>query len=129
MGLGLKKRIIAIVAICWSIVQVYNAATFTLDIFQLQVFHLCMAVVLVFLLKPVQKAGRLWLLFDYLAVLFSLAACAYFLLHYDRIITRMRFADPVLAGDVFFGAGLMLLCLEAGRRILGWGFPCWAGWP
>lgn len=121
MGQGLKKRIIAVIAVCWSLIQVYNAATFTLDIFQLQVFHLCMAVVLVFLLRPVPGGGRLWALFDYLAVAFTFAACIYFLMHYDRIITRMRFADPVLAGDVFFGAGLMLLCLEAGRRILGWG--------
>jgi TRAP transporter 4TM/12TM fusion protein len=110
-----------VVAVFWSIIQLYDAATFTLDIFQLEVIHLCLALVLVFLLKPAKGGGNFGALIDYGAVALALASGIYFLCEYERIITRMRFADPVLAGDIILGAGLIILCLEAGRRLLGWG--------
>ena len=34
-----KKLVVATVAIGWSAIQVFNAATFYLDIFQIQVIH------------------------------------------------------------------------------------------
>jgi TRAP-type uncharacterized transport system fused permease subunit len=47
-----KKRLIAGTAILWSLVQLYCAFTFALDILQLEMLHITFALVLTFLLKP-----------------------------------------------------------------------------
>ncbi len=116
-----KAQFIAVVGIFWSLLQLYNAATFALDTFQLVVLHLALALVLAFVLKPIQGLGKTGIVIDSVLILLAFGAGLYFFLDYDRVITRMRFADPVLPGDLFFGWAIIILCLESGRRLLGWG--------
>lgn len=76
---------------------------------------------LVYLMKPAFKTSKQRLLGDYSLVLVAFVCGLYFLLSYHRIITRIRFVDPVLLGDYVFGSLLILLILEAGRRVMGVG--------
>jgi TRAP transporter 4TM/12TM fusion protein len=117
----LKKRLVAGTAITWSLVQLYCAFTFALDILQVEMLHISFALILVFLLKPGpglfnRKGGA-----DLFLAALSLAAGAYFLFSYPRIIERIRFVDEVLPGDYAACMASLFLVLEAGRRLMGWG--------
>jgi len=114
-----KAIIISVTAICWSIIQLYNAATFDLDIFQIQIIHLSFALTLVFLSKPIDKKIPYLPFLDHTLTILSIATGIYFFSQYGRIITRMRFSDPILISDILMGTILILILLEAGRRILG----------
>ena len=114
-----KAVIISAIAICWSVIQLYNAATFDLDIFQIQIVHLAFALTIVFLAKPLKKRHPLISFFDYFLTVLSVCSGIYFYSQYGRIIERMRFSDPVFISDILMGTILIILLLEAGRRILG----------
>lgn len=117
----LKKKLVAATAITWSLVQLYCAFTFVLDILQVEMLHITFALMLVYLLKPGpgflnRKGGA-----DLFLTALSLAAGVYFLVSYPRIIERIRFVDDVLLGDYVACIASLFLVLEAGRRLMGWG--------
>jgi len=116
-----KKHLITIIAINWSLVQLYTAISFDLDILQLEVIHLSSALMLTFLLKKGPAIINKWDWGDYFLALLSFAAGLYFLMSYARIVERIRFVADVLPTDVIACIILIALILEAGRRIMGWG--------
>jgi TRAP transporter 4TM/12TM fusion protein len=121
MASGLRTKLISAIAVTWSLIQLYNAMTLDLDLFQIEVVHLTFGLMLVYLMKPALGRLKHGMLADYLPVVLSFASGLYFFISYGRIITRYRFVDPVLPGDFFFCCVLILLILEAGRRIMGLG--------
>lgn len=121
MSLDIKARMVSIIAIFWSLVQLYNATTQDLDLLQLEVVHITCALMLVYLLKPGFKKLSYGKYVDYAFVVLSFASGLYFFLSYGRIVTRYRFVDPVFWTDFFFGSAIILMILEAGRRVMGLG--------
>ena len=117
-------KLIALLGVTWSVTQVYTAASFAMDIFQVQVFHLAFAIALTYLMKPWKCFGVLNTPLTVFTAILSLASGFYFFFSYDRIITRVRFADPVFPMDVIAGAVLIILLIEAGRRLMGAGLAC-----
>lgn len=117
----MKKYLIAFFAISWSLMQLYNALTYYLDIFQVEMLHVTFALILVFLLKPGPRFLNRNNLADYCLAGLSLAAGIYFLYSYPRFIERLRFVDEVLPGDFIVCCLSLFLILEGGRRLLGWG--------
>ncbi|BEQ13581.1 TRAP transporter permease [Desulfoferula mesophila] len=121
MRLTAKTYLISLVAIAWSVVQLYNSITFDLDILQLEFMHLSFALILAFLLRP----GPAWInqknWSDYLLALASAAVGVYMMASYTRIAERIRFVSDVEMGDVLVCVVLIFLVLEAGRRVMGWG--------
>ena len=116
-----KKHLITIIAISWSLVQLYTAISFDLDILQLEVIHISSALMLTFLLKKGPAIINKWDLGDYFLTLLSLAVGLYFFMSYARIVERIRFVSDVLPTDTIACIILIALILEAGRRIMGWG--------
>ncbi len=121
MAAKFRRYAVSGLAICWSLVQLYNSLTFDLDILQLEVVHISFALALVFLLKegPAFMAPRG--LADNLLALLSLLVGAYFVASYPRIIERIRFVSEVLPSDIVGCVVLITLVLEAGRRTMGLG--------
>ena len=113
--MNLSLRLSSLIAIVWSLVQLYNAVTWDLDLFEIEVVHITFALMLVFLLRPSKKNSKFWLITDYTQVFLSLASGLYFFLSYERIIARYRFVDPVLWEDYFFGGLLILLIWKPGE--------------
>lgn len=56
---------------------------------------------------------------DYIPALISLNIGLYLVMNQARIISRQNFVDPVFLGDMICGGILILLILEAGRRLFG----------
>jgi TRAP-type uncharacterized transport system fused permease subunit len=116
-----KNSLIAVFAISLSFFQIYTAA-FGLfpNLIQRGIF-LGFVLVLGFLINPFSKKkpeGYQWL--DFLLIIFSVVFAIYIVFHYDRIIQ-----DPAGATwiDRGFGAILIVIVIEASRRVMGWNFP------
>jgi len=52
--------------------------------------------------------------------LLVIAAGGYYLLHFDRILSRWPMIDPMTGPDLFFGAVIILVLLDVTRRVVGW---------
>ena len=81
--------------------------------------HLFMAVILTVLFQPLGERG--WRrIVDWLMIAGSLAAILYYVQASTRLIERMENVDPVFPHDMLFGTIVLLLVLEATRRVVGW---------
>jgi TRAP transporter 4TM/12TM fusion protein len=76
---------------------------------------------LIFLRYPVRPKASLdkirW--WDILLAVLAAAAFAWVLIDHERMITRMKYADPVVTPDYIFGMMAIFCVLEATRRTLG----------
>ena len=108
------------VAVALGGYQLYTAMYLTLDSYLQRVVHLLFVLVLVFLLRP--ASGRPWArtlpaaVADLALVLASVAASLYPVVYYDQIVQRI--GQPTQA-DVLLGVAMVLLVLEATRRVIG----------
>ena len=121
--------VIGAIALGWSIFQLSLASWLILDSLAVRAIHLGFAMLIVYLAYPWRKrsAGgmfqtRLDLRLFFRAVVAGLACVAaiYILLDYHGISSRQ---GAPLERDVFFGTILLVLLLEAGRRVIGPALP------
>lgn len=119
---GTLAFIASIIAVFVSLFIFYGAfrGTFPLRI-QRGTFLLLM-IPLAFLHYPLHRNYRLhrmpW--WDFLFAIIAAACFAWIIVENERMITRFKYADPVLPLDLFFGTLAILSILEATRRTLGW---------
>jgi TRAP transporter 4TM/12TM fusion protein len=99
--------------------------------------HLLFAMTLVFLLYRMteerddqpksddqKRAGaRLPAPIDYVLLLLGTAPILYLFLNYEYIVTRIFYIDDLTWADTIFGWLLVVLVLEATRRVIGWALP------
>ncbi|MBD2843811.1 TRAP transporter permease [Paenibacillus sp. IB182496] len=112
-------RGIAILAAGMSIFHLYTGIFGSLEAFLQRSIHLTLALPLAFLLYPLRKGRqeRTWL--DYGLALLAFAPGIYIYLQQERLVTRWIFVDTVAAPDMIMGGLLIVLLLEAARRIIG----------
>ena len=104
--------------VIWCLFQLYIVLYPLHPIIQRPV-HLFMAVILTVFFQPLGERG--WRRFvDWLLIAGSLAAILYYVQASTRLIERMENVDPVFPHDMFFGTIVLLLALEATRRVVGW---------
>ena len=115
-------------AAAWSLFQLYTAQAGLYDLLIQLPVHVAFAVALGFLTLPTpdspEAATRLqaqrprrWL--DGLAALLALACAAHYVVHNERLTTRMAMVDDPQTIDVVVGVLFTLLLLEASRRHIG----------
>jgi TRAP transporter 4TM/12TM fusion protein len=128
---GRERTLVAAVAIAWSIFQLSIASFWILDTVTVRSIHLSFALFLAFLMYPAGKGrssgpsaqGGTSSLDLVLAVMGSVAAL-YITLDYVGLAGRQ---GAPLARDVLVGMLLLLLLLEATRRVIGPALPIIAG--
>lgn len=116
---GLAARVVAAIAISFSVFQLYTANFGVLDAHLQRAVHLSFAMALVFLLYPSSKGWdrrRLHWIDAALAVL-AAAAPLYIVHFYQELIMRAGVLNPE---DVAVGALGVFFVLEAARRVVGW---------
>ena len=59
-------------------------------------------------------------IFDYVLSILSLVVGIYIVLNSGRLVFRVQFWDQVFISDIVFGIIMILLVLEATRRVMGW---------
>ena len=127
---GFSKYIIPAVAIIWSIFQLSIASWWVLDSTFTRAIHLGFALLIVFLNYPLLKKSRFGLkflsatdripIFDYAISIIAALAAVYIAIDYDGLTTR--YGDPILR-DLIVGGILVVLLLEAARRVIGPALP------
>lgn len=85
--------------------------------------HLTLAIILVILWTPLESArlGRkLCGLIDALLILVAMATLVYYMQDIVRLTSRMETIDDIFLYDKVLGLAVILVLLEAVRRIVGW---------
>jgi len=115
-------QIISILAILMSIYQLYISLTLTISIMQQRAIHLGFGLVLTFLVTSFKKGwegtAREWVVKAVL-ILLSLAGTGYIVQQYSTLVERFGFPTNL---DIIFGSMIVLVSLEASRRMAGRGF-------
>ncbi|MFH1757564.1 MAG: TRAP transporter fused permease subunit, partial [Pseudomonadota bacterium] len=109
----------SLVAISWSIFQLYAVVAGFLHPLILYPIHVTFAVALVFLSYPTRRGSKGSVFFDGLLVLFTLVIGLYLFLNFERYSTRIPFVHSPTQMDIWLGISLVILLLEACRRIVG----------
>ena len=127
---GLSKYIIPIIAVFWSSFQLSIASWLILDSTFIRAIHLGFAILIVFLNYPLFKKTRFGLryfstkdripLLDYFLGILAAFTAIYIVVDYAGLITR--YGAPILR-DIIIGFILIVLLLEATRRVIGPALP------
>ncbi|EGK62472.1 TRAP transporter [Centipeda periodontii DSM 2778] len=116
---GLPKKIIAAIAITFSVFQLYTATFGILDAQLQRAVHLGFGLALAYLLYPFRRAWTRDSFFHPIDVIFAVlgaAAPAYIVIQYRELVTR---AGAIAPTDVVVGGIGILLVIEATRRVVG----------
>ncbi|MDQ1005180.1 TRAP transporter 4TM/12TM fusion protein [Neobacillus niacini] len=115
------KSPVFLVAVSWSLYHLYTAAFGSLPALAQRALHIGFALALAFLLFRISKdESKKWVrAIDYLCAMLSMIIAGYIFVNVDRIGSRVWFVDGINGTDYFFGISLILLLLEASRRIIG----------
>ncbi|WP_368503719.1 TRAP transporter permease [Alkalihalophilus sp. As8PL] len=121
-----KSKIVAIIvsllAISLSVYHMYTSYFGTPVTLQHRSLHVAAILALVFLLyPPFKKANRTKLpWYDLLFALMAFSTTVYIFVDYVGIVNRGGLPNQL---DLLFGGILVVLVLEAARRVTGWGLP------
>jgi TRAP transporter 4TM/12TM fusion protein len=127
---GWSKWVIPVIAVCWSLFQLSIASWLIIDSTFIRSIHLGFALLLVYLNYPLFKRSKFGIdyfsatdripLFDFAIGIIAAVSALYIALDYDGLITR--YGAPILR-DLIMGAALVILLLEAARRVIGPALP------
>ena len=127
---GFTKYIIPTIAVCWSLFQLSIASWLILDSTFIRAIHLGFALLIVYLNYPVFKKPIFGLDFlstktripiiDFIIGIIAAFSALYIAIDYEGL--TFRYGDPILR-DVVIGVLLVVLLLEAARRVIGPALP------
>ena len=127
---GYAAWIIPGIAICWSLFQLAIAKWLILNSTYTRAIHLAFALVIVYLNYPAFSKSHFGLKFlsekdkipfiDILLAIVSSLAALYLFINYEAIV--VRYGSPILM-DIIVGLVLVVLLLEAARRVIGPALP------
>ena len=129
---GLHLKIVAAIAIIWSLFQLWYASPFpfwfNIGMFKglpARAIHLGFALLLAFLIFPVSKNKKISA-FDILISIVSAFCCLYIYFFYDQLIDRGGILLNISLGqninipiELIIGISGILILLEATRRVIG----------
>jgi TRAP transporter 4TM/12TM fusion protein len=108
-----------LVAIAWSLFQVYAVLVGFLHPLILYPIHVTFAITLVFLNFPASKEWKAGRVLDAFLAVFTFAIGIYLILNFQRYSTRIPFVHSPTGMDIFLGVSLVVLLMEACRRTVG----------
>ena len=131
---GVTRTITVIIAFCWSLFQLASASVLLIDTVYIRAIHLAFAISLVYLNIPmIRTAGTSWrwdlrillamnrvTVLDYILGIIAAFSALYIVLDYTGIASR---AGVPNMRDIVFGGMLVVLLLEATRRVIGPALP------
>jgi len=126
-----RSRIIGLIALCWSAFQLSLASFLILDSLAIRAIHLGFAMLIVFLAYPPLKRPHRGVLskladpdrihvFDAFTAIVASVAAIYIFLDYEGLSLRQ---GVPLDRDILTGILLLVLLLEAARRVVGPALP------
>lgn len=119
------KYLCAAIGISISLFHLYTGAFGVFDAYLQRTIHLMTLMSLAFLCKPTIKrwSEEKNALVDIPLALLCLGIGFYLVLNHDRLVTREWYWGPLSNMDIGLGVVVILLTLEAARRVVGWALP------
>ncbi len=127
---GYAKYVIPFVCVVWSLFQLSIASWLIIDSTFIRAIHLGFALLVVYLNYPLFKKARFGLryfsatdkipIFDYAVGIIAAFSALYIAI--DFVGMTSRYGDPILR-DIVLGLILVVLLLEAARRVIGPALP------
>jgi len=130
---GVTRNLTMIVALIWSLFQLSVASWLIVDTVFIRAAHLAFAIFLIYTNIPTFKFSHNWrpdlrfflamhrvTILDYILAILAVTASLYIILDYEGITTRI--GNPTTR-DIIFGVMLVVLLLEATRRVIGPALP------
>ena len=114
------------IAIAMSLYHMWFAASPPPEAMIFRGTHLLFALVLVFLVVPagaIRVGPRRLLWLDLALIAASAAALGYIFANYQYIVNRIIYIDDLTAWDQAMAVLLVVLVLDASRRMIGWALP------
>jgi len=115
---GFYKLLVKLVAIAWSVFQLYTAIMGQLPPTQQRSAHIGFALVLIFLMYPLRKSDRSnkvkW--YDFILIAGSLTVVGYLFLNFDTLLMR---AGAYNQTDFVISVIAVAIVIEATRRVAG----------
>jgi TRAP transporter 4TM/12TM fusion protein len=115
-----RNKAIAIAGGGWIAYQIY-IVFYSVDVIPSRIFHVCFALVIVYLMKPISYQWVIAKVVDVGLMVIPVIASIHVIIHYQRIRIRYHFVDPLTPFEVVIGTLLILSTVEATRRALGKG--------
>lgn len=114
----MNKKVAVIIAILMSSYQLYMAAFGVFNPVMHRAIHLGFGLILCFLIFPFNKKMKvIFIWFDYIFIILTVFTISRLIFGYQEIL--IHFGDP-LKKDVMLGIILIIIVIEAVRRIMGW---------
>jgi TRAP transporter 4TM/12TM fusion protein len=123
---GWSAYVVPAIAVTWSLFQLSIASWLILDSTFTRAIHLAFALLIVFLNFPFFKKRRRWLsylsarrritLLDYAVGIVAALAALYIAIDYEGLTLRYGFPET---RDLIIGGVLVVMLLEASRRVIG----------
>jgi len=122
---GIVRLVTTLIAVAMALYHMWAIAFGSPEAVFFRGTHLLFALVLVFLFyrRSLSLDGKLPDLTDYALLALGAAPILYLFIYYDYIINRIFYIDDLTTADMAFGIMLVIVLLEATRRILGWALP------
>lgn len=116
----IRSHLFDVIAIAFSIFQLYTATLGRLDPFLLRIIHLYFALVLTFLILP-KTDGKLLAnkVITNILLLLTILTGTYLIILWVPLTERFPLISPLPKGGIIFGIIFFLLLLEAVRRHMG----------
>ncbi len=121
-----EQWLVGLIAVSWAVFQLGLAGFFVLGSAKVRAIHLAFAISLLFLVHPCLKRPRKYLNFlseinripviDYLLALVGTFCALYLLIDYNGLAAR---AGMPISRDLIIGSILVIILLEASRRVIG----------
>ncbi len=123
--IAVSKWVVVVIGVGISLFHLYTGAFGVVEAYMQRTIHLMSLMILAFLLFPTKKS---WsrernAVVDIPLALLCLVIGVYLLYNHDRIVGREWYYGPITTMDIVFGIVMILLTLEAARRVVGPALP------
>ncbi len=117
------KGIISIVAIITSLFHLYGAIWGAYETFYLRIIHLGLFILLLYVMdleKSIRAKDKVKQIVNSLWIIVTFATFGYLLINYEYLaVKRFMFVTPLTTVEKILGVLIILLLLEAARRVVG----------
>ncbi len=116
----IRKSLLIAVGSLWFIIQMYWAGFGFPGVMMVRPLHLIFALIIIYLAHPIIRRKRLLsIILNTSPLILLIIAAIHYVINYDRIMTRWAMFSPLTLMDLVVVISILILSLEAGRRVIG----------
>ena len=122
---SIVRFVAAIVGAVMAIYHMWIILTGTPEAIIFRGTHLLFALTLTFLIfrRTAARSDEPPSLLDYAFLVLAVTPVLYLFVNYDYVVNRIYYIDDLTFTDMAFGTILIVMILEATRRLIGWALP------